>query len=782
VQTRELRLALVCFGGVSLAVYMHGITKEVWKLCRASMRAHHPDPGSLAPAADSEIVYLELLRALQRPDLTGLDLRVIVDIVAGASAGGINGIQLARALVEGHDLDAVTPLWLDQADSDVLLDARAASRPLSKLWAIPLVWWVRRRGLGVEDKAEMAAHGEVRRKLSRFMRSRWFAPPFSGATFTRLLHDGFEAMAAGVRTPPLVPRLHPFDLFVTVTDYQGRLEQLRLNSPPLVLEPEHRLTIGFTCPGDGAERHVGDTPSLTLAARATASFPGAFPPARVAEVDALLAGKGLTWPGRADFLARNFPGRSQPEQVTLLDGAILDNRPFGPAIAALARRPAHREVDRRFVYIDPKPGMHEQGIAEPAAEPGWFAAILRSLADIPRQQPIKDNLAQIEALSVKVRRLRHILLGMLPEVDAAIDAAIGMKMLWLAPTPERLADWRSRLQGEAARRAGYAHAAYGRLKFSGVADGLATLLADLGGADVADVRRSLWRFLRQHGINVPEQALAREGAQSPYVMFLRRFDLDFRIRRLRFLIRRINLAAEAATNDTDRDALAAAKAGLYTILGPHLECRNRARLAGAVAAAADAVVHPGAALDALAASLDLKGLDDASDAALVQLLGPAMPRRLRRMLLAAYLGFPFFDIAVLPLIADGGVDELDEIKVDRISPADCSALTRAGGQQLKGALFNAFGAFFSRAWRQHDYLWGRLHGAERMIELIMSALPAAARPPEDVLAKARRGAFRAIVAAERGRLGDVPELLAALDATLLERPPGSPGDTGADNG
>ena len=35
---KELRLALVCYGGVSLAVYMHGTTKEVWKLVRASMR------------------------------------------------------------------------------------------------------------------------------------------------------------------------------------------------------------------------------------------------------------------------------------------------------------------------------------------------------------------------------------------------------------------------------------------------------------------------------------------------------------------------------------------------------------------------------------------------------------------------------------------------------------------------------------------------------------------------------------------------------------------------
>ena len=38
---KELRFALVCFGGVSLAIYMHGICKEILKLVRAS-RAQSP--------------------------------------------------------------------------------------------------------------------------------------------------------------------------------------------------------------------------------------------------------------------------------------------------------------------------------------------------------------------------------------------------------------------------------------------------------------------------------------------------------------------------------------------------------------------------------------------------------------------------------------------------------------------------------------------------------------------------------------------------------------------
>jgi patatin-related protein len=773
VQTKELRLALVCYGGVSLAVYMHGLTKEVWKLARASMR-RHDSSGALPPARDTEIVYQALLDAIP-----GLDLRVLCDIVAGASAGGINGVLLARALVEGHDLDAIRSLWLDGADSDVLLDPVAASRPLSKLWAIPLVWWVRRRGLADEDKDEVAAHGEVKRKLSRFMRSRWFKPPFSGAAFSGLLADAFAAMAAGERTPPLVPRLHPFDLFVTVTDYHGTPTALRLNSPPVVIEPEHRLVIGFGCPGDGDARYLGDDPALVLAARATASFPGAFPPARASEVDALYRQRGIGWPERDAFLARILPGRCDPEMVDLIDGAVLDNRPFGPALAALGRRPAHREVDRRLVYLDPKPGMHAADHV-PGAEPGFFATILRSLADIPRQQPIRDSLAAIEALSGRARRLRHIVIGMIPQVDAAIDAAIGFRLLLLSPTLERLADWRSRMNSAAASQAGFAFGAYGRLKFALVTERLAAEIAGIGGHDAETIRTALWQDVG--GANAPEAALAKGGAGSDFVLFLRRFDLDFRIRRLRFMIRRIN-AAMAGADEGTAAALGRIKAGLHAILGPHLTAWHRVAADPAVQAAC-AGTDLAAALAAVETRLGLRTLDSQSDAALVALLAEKLPRRLRRDVLAAYLGFPFFDIAILPLIADGGLDELDEIKVDRISPEDCMALDMVGGRRLKGALFNAFGAFFSRAYREHDYLWGRLHGAERLIDLVISSLPATMLPTPADLAGIREQAFRAIIAAERPHLRQIDDVFAALDGALT--PPAgraaASGDTAADSG
>src|SRR3546814_6776973 len=76
---------------------MHGVVKEVLKLARAS-KAYHGLPKDDArhsarfadqvrhgdPEYDSEHAYFELLQELGKE----VDLRVVVDVISGASAGG----------------------------------------------------------------------------------------------------------------------------------------------------------------------------------------------------------------------------------------------------------------------------------------------------------------------------------------------------------------------------------------------------------------------------------------------------------------------------------------------------------------------------------------------------------------------------------------------------------------------------------------------------------------------------------------------------------------------
>src|SRR5919112_6504955 len=111
-------------------------------------------------------------------------------------------------------------------------------------------------------------------------------------------------MAASPEGERLLPNYHPLDLFVTVTDFYGYAELLRLNSPAEVIEQEHRLILSFRKAGPGP---LADPAELAFAARATASFPGAFPPFQVAELDKVLAERGRDWPGRSDFLTRALP-------------------------------------------------------------------------------------------------------------------------------------------------------------------------------------------------------------------------------------------------------------------------------------------------------------------------------------------------------------------------------------------------------------------------------------------------------------------------------------------
>ena len=100
---------------------------------------------------------------------------------------------------------------------------------------------------------------------------------------------------------------------------------------------------------------------------------------------------------------------------------------------------------------------------------------------------------------------------------------------------------------------------------------------------------------------------------------------------------------------------------------------------------------------------------------------------------------------------------------NRAPPNDAVAI-RSGGTQatLKGIQFNSFGAFFSRAYRENDYLWGRLHGGERLIDIVVSALPEGKALPPGVVTGFKRDLFRAILAEERNRLETIPELFETL--------------------
>lgn len=766
---KELRLALVCYGGVSLAVYMHGVTKEIWKLARASRAFHAGQP----KASGVQGVYRDLLQAIETRE--GLRLRVLPDVLTGASAGGINAVFLAQAIHSGQSLEPLTDLWLENADVDRLMDADA--RPLwrfAKLWAQPAIsWFLRRPGNMISETVSPEARSEVRRKVAHFMRSRWFEPPFSGPGFANLLHDALLAMASQQAEAPLLPAGHPIDLYVTATDFHGHRARLRLNSPPVVEESEHRLPIAFRTdtPAESG-KPLADPLELTLAARATASFPGAFPPARIAEIDAIARAHGFEWVGRKAFIQRIMPRQNEThpvEQIALIDGSVLVNKPFDGALAALHGRPGQREVDRRFVYIDPRP---DRALAQDGGVPqkvGFFGAILGSLSTIPREQPIRDNLHALEQQSREADRLRRMVAALRPDVESAVDRLFGRTFFLDSPSIRRLSAWRGKAQTAAIQQAGFAYQSYAQAKFTGIVEQLAQIVHRAApGLDLPDAHPVAVRLrneLEQQGLATLSDGSG--GASEAAVAFFRAHDVGFRLRRLRLLARRLARDWDADP-ELDDVAVDDARDAIYAILSLYDEQAMLANLGDDFPEAAAQVMQDPARVIALLGERRLLPETDAlAEMQMAQAL-ERMPKNLRRRMLLTYLGFPFYDIATLPLMRNEGLTEFDPIKVDRISPDDARSI-RDGGTRatLRGIEFYNFGAFFSRAYRENDYLWGRLHGAERMIDLVCSTVEP---PPDAATCNAfKKSAFLAILDEEQERLKTDPDLLARIRREIAEK-------------
>ena len=766
-QHKELRIALVCYGGVSLAVYMHGVTKELWKLARAS-RSFHSGQHCID---GSEAVYCRLLERLERE--RGLRLRILPDILSGASAGGINAVFLAEAIHSGRSLEPLTDLWLSAADVDRLLDpdARPWSR-FAKFWAAPLVHFVLTRpGNAVSESVAPETRAEVRAKLSRFIRSRWFAPPFSGIGFSRLLCGALEAMRSVPAGEPLLPPRHPLDLFVTATDFRGYREMLRLHSPPMIEESEHRMPVGFhsRTPETGGQG-LADPLELVFAARATASFPGAFPPLQIAEIEELAREGRQEWAGRDAFLERIMPAhvrQGDVDHVSLIDGSVLVNAPFAEAAAALNQRPVQREVDRRFVYIDPRP---DRGSGGDRTRPvGFFSAILGSLSTIPREQPIRDNLEALGAQSRVAERTQRILAALQPDVERTVERLFGRTLFMGKLTPRRLNSWRAKAQQAAAEQAGYAFHGYAQAKFNGIIDRLArtvhAAVPHLLLPDHISIADQLRAELTARGLVSLSDERKGIGASPEAIMFFRNHDIAFRIRRLRLLSQR--LARDPVFADaSERQDREAARALVFNALSRYIERERTASLGPDFEELAERIFdNPGAVLDAMAERRDLRTVDDEVEEMLAEGLGK-LPRPFRRRMLLAYLGFPFYDVTTLPLVRNEGLTEFDPVKVDRISPDDARSIREGGtAATLRGIEFYNFGAFFSRAYRENDYLWGRLHGAERMLDLVLSTLDQQLGDAE-ILA-IRKELFLAIMDEEAGRLRADRELVPGIRAEIL---------------
>ena len=110
---QEIRLAAVLNGGVSLAVWMSGVTLEFQHVALASAGL-----GLWQTYAD----VLDALGATAR-----------VDVIAGTSAGGLNGAFLALGLARKLDFTGLRDVWAEAGALERLLRKPLSKNPPSAL-------------------------------------------------------------------------------------------------------------------------------------------------------------------------------------------------------------------------------------------------------------------------------------------------------------------------------------------------------------------------------------------------------------------------------------------------------------------------------------------------------------------------------------------------------------------------------------------------------------------------------------------------------------------------
>ena len=395
---------------------------------------------------------------------------------------------------------------------------------------------------------------------------------------------------------------------------------------------------------------------------------------------------------------------------------------------------------------------------------------------------------QLECVLQHAGYVTHVLNAALDHVVTRVRDMLGDERRAIMPGAEELESWRDLANTRAAKESGYAFEGYVQLKVLSVIEAIGDTIADIAGVGAHPRKRrevtaavEAWAVAR--GIfpvewsEDQERTLRESGA--PWVDFLRHYDASFRVRRVRFVIRRLNEIYALAPIEGPNDAhhgLDVCKQALYEALA-QLEQRIESDIiadhCGALArrACAGDTVHTAQLsdlMDELVPAMDLTAADAEIDRRFAVMTTAPLTDEMRLQLAHAYIGFPFFDVLTFPMLRWNELDDVEELLVDRISPEDARTLRpQAGKTVLRGRDLGRFAAFFSRAARENDYLWGRLHGADRLVDLICSTAGACLTDAciDPLAMKARL--FRAILEAERPHLTNVHGLISELEAEVV---------------
>ena len=376
----ELRLALAMRGGVSLAVWIGGAVSEIDLARRTGQRGP-----AAAGAAD---FWQEVLR-----DAT-LYESVVVDVLAGASAGGLNGVLYAASQVYDFPYGAMRDIWLTVGGTEGLV---RRGEPWPSLF--------------MGDDYFLAT---VHQKLEALTRAAPTHPDDGSRQRVEL------ALSATMMEPVVRPLPSPEDEPLAERRHAGGF---RFRQPE-----EPWLPTDFPAPSD--PQFPATLWRLALAARSTSSYPGAFEAAEVRSCRR----ETFTSPAPVDGsdarvdLDGTFLDRTTGRPFVVADGGILDNIPIRAALDFIANAPAQGPTERFLVYLQPGASTSPRTSTDLGEEERRTTmAVLRGvLAARVAGETINEDIAAIEAYNEAIARattLRQATLGLLPDRKRFEEAA-----------------------------------------------------------------------------------------------------------------------------------------------------------------------------------------------------------------------------------------------------------------------------------------------------------------------------------------------------------------------
>ena len=645
---REVRIALSMNGGVSLAVWIGGAVCEVDLLRRG------------------EGFWGDLLEAC------GYSRSALVDVMAGASAGGLNAVLLAQSIRSNYPFGKFLALWQDFADIDLLVKSPTMSRRVD------------RRAV------------------------------FDGEFFLEKLNDALaQAEQSATADPP------DQDLAVFASATLVRADPVEFHDVPGTPIREGRSDAYFHVAKRGSHERGLDgfaidhiTSRLARVGRATSSLPGLFEPMRFG----------------ADEFASALVNAFEPAipSVEIMDGGVVDNIPISRAIRAIFTSPADRRVRRVLLYLHPDPGG-----AVASTDPANATAVVRSFFG-KRSESIREDIELLRSHNDAVARrdteARAILETLLlPEAQAplsalarsAIDdlrnAATKGLLLRAAVDPSAVLHWHA---PDRRRLAPLVDIPGGLTKdaLSAALDSLVNaqpdvLVAEYTHRQTAALDRVIWMALDE-GAAVPPGHFGAQLQKLNELTLLCLLMSDYQLSRMLD-------PTDANTTATDRLSRSCAELNALSVMAGLTDSTWRAL------ASWDLSRHdqPVERTTVLRQELERRLHDIVST--LAAPLGGNIGCDILRSLVRGDLGIERLADALLPLYVEPVASDqhIDFVRVagdvDTPAAGAFNGIGKASGERIAGKQLHHLGAFLRREWRTNDWRWGRLDSVDALIDAII---------------------------------------------------------------